>query len=80
MSFHDVFLAHGSEINSSAKARRGMTLRLMPTSSVYNRGEAAEMARARGGVSLAEYSLFLLRGSDISTANDFRLRVPEAAE
>lgn len=80
MSFHDVFLAHGSEINSSAKARRGMTLRLMPTSSVYNRCVAAEMARARGGVSLAEHSLFLLRGSDLSTANDFRLRVPEAAE
>ena len=37
MSFHDVFLAHCSEINSSSKPRRGMTLRLMPTSSVFDR-------------------------------------------
>ncbi|MFP6748641.1 MAG: phytanoyl-CoA dioxygenase family protein [Alphaproteobacteria bacterium] len=80
MSFHDVFLAHGSEINTSPNPRRGMTLRLMPTSSVFDRDVAAQMTRARGGTTLAEHSLFLLRGRDLSGENDFRLRLPQAAE
>ena len=74
MSLHDVFLAHGSERNTSDKPRRGMTLRLMPTDSVYDRNVAAEMHRARGGNSLANHSLFLLRGTDRSGRNDFQVR------
>ena len=80
MSFHDVFLAHGSEINSSSKPRRGMTLRLMPTSSVFDRDVAIQMTAERGGTTLANHSLFLLRGRDLSEKNDFRLRIPQAAE
>jgi len=46
MAFHDVYLAHGSEENRSPHPRRGMTLRLMPTSSVYDR-ELAQRRHAR---------------------------------
>ncbi|MBT4486608.1 MAG: phytanoyl-CoA dioxygenase family protein [Rhodospirillaceae bacterium] len=79
MSFHDVFLSHGSEINTSPNPRRGMTLRLMPTSSVFDRDVADQMAKARGGITLANHSLFLLRGRDLSGTNDYRLRQPWAA-
>ena len=77
MALHDVFLAHGSERNSSDKPRRGITLRLMPTDSVYDRDVANEMHKARGGNNLAHHSLFLLRGVDRSGRNDFQVR-PEA--
>jgi ectoine hydroxylase-related dioxygenase (phytanoyl-CoA dioxygenase family) len=74
MSLHDVFLAHGSEINRSDKPRRGMTLRLMPTTSVYDRAVAQEMYEARRGNNLANHSVFLMRGVDRSGKNDFRIR------
>ena len=74
MSLHDVFLAHGSERNTSAKPRRGITLRLMPTTSLYDRDIARENYVNRGGGNLALNSLFLLRGQDRSGLNDFQVR------
>jgi ectoine hydroxylase-related dioxygenase (phytanoyl-CoA dioxygenase family) len=74
ISLHDVYLAHGSDVNTSNKPRRGMTLRLMPTTSVFNRVVAHEMFEARGGANLANHSLMLLRGADRSGENDFRVR------
>ena len=74
ISLHDVYLAHGSAVNTSDKPRRGMTLRLMPTTSVFNRVVAQEMFEARGGANLANHSLMLLRGTDRSGKNDFRVR------
>jgi ectoine hydroxylase-related dioxygenase (phytanoyl-CoA dioxygenase family) len=74
ISLHDVYLAHGSAANTSSKSRRGMTLRLMPTTSVFNRQVASEMHAARGGANLANHSLMLLRGNDRSGENDFRVR------
>jgi hypothetical protein len=78
MAFHDIYLAHGSEINTSPHSRRGMTLRLMPTSSVYNRDVAKDMHRDRGGLDMSNHSLFLLRGQDLSAGNDFRVRTSAA--
>lgn len=70
VSLHDVYLIHSSEPNRSERPRRGMTLRFMPTSSVYLRdistGLTAKFDQAR--------SLFLMRGKDVSGRNDFRLR------
>ena len=74
ISLHDVYLAHGSEVNTSDRPRRGMTLRLMPTTSHFDRGLAAEMFRQRGGRSLGEHNLFLLRGKDACGRNDYRIR------
>ena len=65
ISLHDVFLAHGSEPNTSGKSRRGMTLRFFPTTSVYERDiEGGGQPR----------SLFLMRGTDQSKRNDFVVR------
>ena len=37
ISLHDVYLVHGSAVNRSSRSRRGLTLRFMPTSSVFDR-------------------------------------------
>ena len=76
MALHDIYIAHGSEENRSPHPRRGMTLRLMPTSSVYNRELAARRHAERGGLNMSHHSIFLLRGKDVSGQNDFRVRMP----
>lgn len=74
ISLHDVYLAHGSEINTSQKPRRGMTLRLMPTTSLYDRDMAQNMSVERGGRSMQNHSIVLLRGEDRCGENDYRVR------
>ena len=72
ISLHDIYLIHGSEPNRSAQPRRGMTLRYMPTTSVYRRDLASN---ARGGpLAMSERTLYLMRGEDKSGCNDFRMR------
>ena len=75
MALHDVYIAHGSEENRSPYPRRGMTLRLMPTSSVYDRELAVKRHAERGGLDMSHHSIFLLRGRDQSGKNDFRVRM-----
>lgn len=67
ISLHDVYLMHASEANSSDKPRRGMTLRYMPTSSVYRRDLNKSPVDDKRTV-------FLMRGIDESGENDFRVR------
>jgi ectoine hydroxylase-related dioxygenase (phytanoyl-CoA dioxygenase family) len=74
VSLHDVFLLHGSEANRSARARRGMTLRFMPTTSVFDRGLATDLHRRLGITDHAVRTLWLMRGNDLSGQNDFRIR------
>jgi hypothetical protein len=51
-----------------------MTMRMMPTTSVYDREAARQMHAERGGLDMSRHSIFLMRGCDRSGANDFRLR------
>ena len=74
MSFHDVFLAHGSEANKSDQSRRGLTLRFMPSTSVYDR-DIEQKNRQNGTSTTPERSLFLMRGVDRSGKNYFRVRI-----
>ena len=74
ISLHDVFLAHGSEANRSPQPRRGMTLRYMPTTSVFDREMAGRLHRDKGIMDHTHRTLFLMRGGDRSGQNDFRLR------
>lgn len=76
ISLHDVYLYHGSEANTSDRPRRGMTLRLMPTTSHYDRDLAEEAYRQRGDYNQAVRTLFLMRGEDKCGRNDFRVRCP----
>ena len=49
-----------------------MTLRYMPTTSVYRRDLAD--ARRGGPLAMSERTLYLMRGTDRSGENDFRVR------
>jgi len=75
ISLHDVFLLHGSEANHSDKPRRGMTLRYMPTSSVFDRDVATELHHKLGIMDHSERTVYLMRGVDESGKNDFRIRL-----
>jgi len=70
VSLHDVFLVHGSEPNRSARPRRGMTLRFMPTTSLFDRRLARELHERLGVVDHSERTLYLLRGTDRCGSND----------
>ncbi len=74
ISLHDVYLLHGSEPNTSPKSRRGMTMRFMPTTSVFDRDLAREKAARLGIVDHSARQVFLLRGVDRSGQNTFQMR------
>ncbi len=71
ISLHDVFLLHGSEPNTSPRSRRGMTMRFMPTTSVFDRELAHIKAQTITGSNHSRRQIFLLRGSDRSGRNSF---------
>lgn len=70
MSIHDVFLFHGSEPNHSESPRRAITLRFMPTSSVYQHDKAQNNV-ANEKLKMSRRTLFLASGKDLSASNDF---------
>ncbi|MEQ9642485.1 MAG: phytanoyl-CoA dioxygenase family protein [Alphaproteobacteria bacterium] len=74
VSLHDVYLLHGSEANTSPNPRRGMTLRFMPTSSVFDRDLAHDIYKRIGQTDHAHRTLYLMRGRDLSGKNDFAMR------
>jgi chlorinating enzyme len=71
MSLHDIFLLHGSEPNRSPNSRRGMTMRFMPTTSLFDREIAAEQAKQFGFVSHENRQVLLMRGRDSHGGNEF---------
>ena len=73
ISLHDVYLYHGSEANHSNFPRRGMTLRYMPTSSVYRHDDPTRFERD-GPLEMSNRTIYLMRGTDQSGQNDFRVR------
>lgn len=64
ISLHDVYLLHGSEANSSSKPRRGMTMRFMPTTSLFDRELAKQKAAQINLVDHSNRQVFLMRGVD----------------
>ena len=77
ISLHDVYLLHGSEPNTSPRPRRGMTMRFMPTTSVFDRELAREKAQRLNIVDHAARQVFLLRGMDRAGCNTFQARGQE---
>ncbi|MEM7126717.1 MAG: phytanoyl-CoA dioxygenase family protein [Chloroflexota bacterium] len=73
ISLHDVYLYHGSEPNHSEHSRRGMTLRYMPTTSVY-RHDQLTRTQNDGPRHMSQRTIYLMRGIDRSGQNDFRMR------
>ena len=73
LSLNDADILHDSEANTFAKARRGMTLRLMPTTSVFDRDRAREMHETMGIADHSHRTLYLMRDIDRSRGNDSRI-------
>lgn len=73
ISLHDVYLYHGSDANNSNQPRRGMTLRYMPTSSVYQHDASRHNDKDKQ-LGMSQRTVYLMRGVDTSKQNDFRVR------
>ena len=71
ISLHDVYLMHGSEPNRSSKQRRGMTMRMMPTTSLYDRDAATSLYAERGQTDMSKHPVLLLHGEDRCGRNLF---------
>ena len=69
ISLHDVFLVHGSEPNRSSRSRRGMTMRFMPTTSVFDHVLAREQYKNMGVPDHSERRIYHMRGTDRSGRN-----------
>ena len=70
ISLHDVFLVHGSQPNRSVNSRRGMTMRYMPTTSIFDHKLAA---RQYNNLQVPDHSnrkLYHMRGEDRSGENE----------
>ena len=64
ISLHDVFLVHGSEPNTSDKSRRGMTMRFMPTTSLFDHKLAKEQFNNMRVPDHSERKIYHMRGVD----------------
>jgi len=71
VSIHDVYLVHGSHANTSPNRRAGFVLRIMPGTCYYNHGKGHDSDNASHDYS--RRALYLLRGSDQTGRNDFRI-------
>ncbi len=72
VSFHDAFLVHGSEPNTSLRRRAGVTFRYMPATSLYDRAKKVETGSNTAPLDFANRPIWLLRGRD-RAGNDFSL-------
>ena len=71
ISLHDVFLLHGSEANASPNSRRGLTMRFMPTTSVFDRQLAHRKSVEMNITDHSGRPVYLMRGVDRSGQNEF---------
>ncbi|MEK9774814.1 MAG: phytanoyl-CoA dioxygenase family protein, partial [Quisquiliibacterium sp.] len=71
ISLHDVYLLHGSEANTSPKPRRGMTMRFMPTTSLFDRELALRKSQELKITNHSIRPVYLVRGIDRHGRNQF---------
>jgi ectoine hydroxylase-related dioxygenase (phytanoyl-CoA dioxygenase family) len=69
ISLHDVFLVHGSEPNTSPNPRRGMTMRFMPTTSIFDHQLAREQYNNMKVPDHSDRKIYHMRGVDRSGRN-----------
>ncbi len=71
MSLHDVYLVHGSNVNTSVNRRAGLAIRYMPASSVFERDIIQPSDKSGYKIDFSKRPLWLLRGEDRSGRNNF---------
>ena len=69
ISLHDVYLVHGSEANFSPNSRRGMTMRFMPMTSVFDHELAREKYNNLNASKYSNRKIYHARGVDKSNKN-----------
>ena len=73
VSFHDVYLAHGSQPNRSPNRRAGFVCRYMPTSSHFDHAYGADLQQKSGIVDFSGRRVIQMRGGDLCGKNDFSI-------
>lgn len=73
MSFHDVYMIHGSHANASGARRAAFVVRLMPGTSHYDHALGRQMAQPHQAHDYGKRPLFLVRGRDRTGRNDFNI-------
>ena len=72
ISLHDVYMVHGSEENKSSKSRRAMTMRFMPTSSVFDHNFIFDTPEKKSLNALLIKQIYLARGIDLPSKNKIK--------
>ena len=72
ISLHDVYMVHGSEANNSSISRRAMTMRFMPTSSVFDHNFIFDTPEKKSLNALLIKQIYLARGIDLSSKNKIK--------
>lgn len=73
MSFHDVYMIHGSRANTSGRRRAAFVIRIMPGRCHYDHALGQKMAQPHQAHDYGKRPLFLARGRDRSGVNDFTI-------
>ena len=73
LSFHDVYMIHGSHANRTACRRAAFVIRIMPGHCHYDHALGQEMERAHSHHSYGSRPLFQIRGCDLSGKNNFSI-------
>lgn len=73
VSFHDVYMIHGSSANRTDKRRAAFIVRLMPGSSFYNHAKGAETGKKHPAQGYGVRPLYLVRGEDKTGRNNFSI-------
>ena len=72
MSFHDVYMIHGSQANRTNRRRAAFIIRLMPAFSFYDHELGVEVGKKHPMQGYGEIPLYLVSGAD-KAGNNFEI-------
>ncbi|MFK7763363.1 MAG: phytanoyl-CoA dioxygenase family protein [Roseobacter sp.] len=72
VSFHDVYMIHGSAANTTDQRRAAFIVRLMPATSLYDHALGAEIGKAHPAQGYGTRPLYLVCGED-RAGNNFQI-------
>jgi len=73
VSFHDVYMIHGSKANRTDRRRAAFIVRLMPATSYYDHALGAEIGKKHPAQGYGVRPLYLVRGQDRHGSNNFSI-------
>ncbi|MCR9255695.1 MAG: phytanoyl-CoA dioxygenase family protein [Alphaproteobacteria bacterium] len=73
VSFHDVYMIHGSRANRTDRRRAAFIVRLMPASSFYDHALGTEIGKQHPAQGYGVRPLYLVRGVDRHGGNNFTI-------